>query len=669
MAIVESRPCPKCLENGHDKTGNHALVFEDGGVYCGKKSYHKDGEVYYKQGNGNYINDIINMPIDGNTKYTITTFKALEAAGKLNKPAVRAIALRCMSKRDRWEVGTQEEREELLAEIPPAKKYFDDLPVRNLVSRGIKGQIAREYDVHVGLDENGKVASHYYPIHSKETREWQGAQCRTLPKDFSKDHLGLTFGEVMLFGQKVSEEAVAAKRARYNKLLIVGGACDMMAAVQMLRSNDPEGKYFYHVWSPVHGEKAMQDIVANKEAIDQFKEIICGLDNDEVGRDTNLKISRLFRGKCKFLQYPSGTKDANQCLMEGRTEEFIAAWFSPIDRYAESKVMTVDDLYEDALKEVPMGLSWFAPLLNKLTLGIRLNMLMVLGAGSGVGKTEITKQLLFHLMENHGQKTGVIYLEEPPIKTLKSYASFYSNNKRLDLPKNDPTMPETYKASQDYTDDEARECIDKLRDLDMLHIVKHDGDKSVEAVMGYMDDMLARGIKYIVLDNLMGIDLPKGAGNKVDALDAVMKRLGDYKDENECFILLIAHLKQVDGDRVPHAYGGMGRQGDFKGTTNIVNWANYTLIAERNCFAEDEHAKRITLIRCLKDRDYGMETGSVVALYKDENTGRMIQYHDQSIKSVQDEGMVQRRQEKKGGGSFNYGSGYSKGEIDDNLPY
>lgn len=37
--IVKDSPCPQCRANGGDKTGNHLIHFEDGGVYCNRCGY------------------------------------------------------------------------------------------------------------------------------------------------------------------------------------------------------------------------------------------------------------------------------------------------------------------------------------------------------------------------------------------------------------------------------------------------------------------------------------------------------------------------------------------------------------------------------------------------------------------------------------------------------
>lgn len=627
MAIVNNHPCPKCQEVGRDSRGNHLLEFEDGGMYCPRSDLHSDGNTYYVKGSGSIIEELMKQEVTGSVKYSVKQFKALEKEGKFDNPSVRALALQGMKTKDRWEVATEKEREDMLGKLKYDMDYFNQLPVRNLVTRGIRGDVARRFDVHVGLDLEGKVSRHYYPVHNMDG-SWRGAKCRTLPKDFGYDVLGWTWGKTMMFGQVASYEDLKSKGGRKKRLLITGGECDAMAAWQMLTDADSTKSYVYHVWSPVHGEKAMDDIVNNKEAIDQFDEIIAGFDDDPVGRMYNVKLSRLFRGKVKFLVYPKGCKDANDCLIQGRASEFVDAWFNPVERMSESTVKTVDDLYDKALTTPEMGLNWFAPKLNAITIGIRLNMLFVIGAGSGVGKTAFTKQVCFDLMERYGKPVGVVYLEEPPIKTLRSYASYYSKgNKRFDLPPNDPEDPDSRIEERDYTEEEARECIDKLRELNLLHIVDTGGDKSIDAVMQAVDDLMALGINYIVIDNLTAITHPK-AGNKVDSIDETMKRIGTYKDENPCSIFLISHLKRVSetSGRTPHNYGGEVWETDFRGSGSIVMWANYVFSIERNCFASSEMDRRTTIIRCLKDRDFGMYTGKTVKLFGQKTDGRLVQF-------------------------------------------
>jgi twinkle protein len=39
LSIVGDEPCPQCVSNGHDKTGNHLINFEDGNKHCNRCGY------------------------------------------------------------------------------------------------------------------------------------------------------------------------------------------------------------------------------------------------------------------------------------------------------------------------------------------------------------------------------------------------------------------------------------------------------------------------------------------------------------------------------------------------------------------------------------------------------------------------------------------------------
>ncbi|WP_459594884.1 DnaB-like helicase C-terminal domain-containing protein, partial [Enterobacter hormaechei] len=67
------------------------------------------------------------------------------------------------------------------------------------------------------------------------------------------------------------------------------------------------------------------------------------------------------------------------------------------------------------------GLSWPWPELNKITLGIRKNQLFIIGAGSGVGKTEFLREVVKHLIEVHGESVGVISTEDPTVKVSRAF--------------------------------------------------------------------------------------------------------------------------------------------------------------------------------------------------------------------------------------------------------
>lgn len=621
MAILRNEQCPECRESGHDTTGNHLLVFDDGAKFCGHENYHKSGRKLYIAPDG--TDPVLDAKLDGNTRFTVEQFKALAAEGRLDNSTVRAITLKGMKNQDAYTVMNEAEKELVRADWLLDAAYFSALKTKNLISRHIKGQIAKFYDVKVGTDAKGEVTRHYYPRY--EAGEWVGAKCRTLPKDFRYGSLGRLWGSGELFGQNTLSDVLATGR-RLDTLLIVGGECDAMAAQQMLLESQDGTSWagkFFHVWSVMKGEKCLEEILQNKEAIGKFKKIIVAFDDDEVGNALNKDVARLFRGKVQKLVYPAGCKDANACLMKGKAKEFVDAWFNTVEVFGGGKLKRVSDISARAKVMPVMGLSWPWPDMNRLTFGIRPHTLYVFGAGTGVGKTESTKEIVYHLMQEHDEQVGVIYLEEQPYTTVRSFAGKLINKRIEDPPTNDRKDP-GYRELSDYKEEAANAAIDSLVDLDRLIVVDTGGSKDIDTVMALIEELLAMGVSYIVVDNLTAIELKSGT-NKVEAIDEAMKRMGTFKDEKPVTIFLLSHLTRPQQPRVPHEKGGEVFITDFRGAGSITFWANGVFGIERNTTAETEEEQRLTTYRCVKSRDNGVAGGKTVYATMNSRTGRLLQ--------------------------------------------
>lgn len=623
MAIINNIPCPACQKNGHDKSGNHLMIFDDGAGYCSRGHFHDGGKPYYQSPEGGI--EITELPINGTIKYTPSQFKELVKEGKISDPKLRAIALGGMRMADRWEVMNADEREEVRIEWQADCDWFGDLKVKNLVSRHIRGDIAKLYDVRVGHDAEGKVSRHYYPRY--EGGEFVGAKCRTLPKDFKFGHLGKLFGDQDLFGSHTMSN-VLDKGRRRDVLMITGGELDALAAQQMLMDaaqGDWKGKP-YHVWSINKGEACLQEIVANREHISQFKKIIWAFDGDDVGMKLNQQAARLFPGKSYILEYPAGCKDANKALMAGKSREFVDAWFNAksSEEMFGSQIKSIGALRDELKEAMPeTGLSWPWPKLNKITLGIRKHQLIIVGAGSGVGKTEFLREVAKHLIEEHGESVGIISTEDPFKKVSRAFIGKWID-KRIELPPtNDPTE-DGYREVFDYSKEEADAAIDYVADTGKFFVADLEGDYSMEKIEQTCLEFEAMGIQNIIIDNLTGIKLDERQfGGKVGALDECVKRIGTIKDRHAVTIFLVSHLTRVGGQRVSHEEGGDVILSDFRGSGAIGFWASYALGIERNTRAESLDERTTTYISCVKDRDQGIYTGTKVMLKGDMATGRL----------------------------------------------
>ena len=91
MAIIGNTQCPRCAENGHDKSSNHLMQFDDNGFYCNRSSFHTTGEPYYVAPNG--TNPILEGEINGRTKFSPEQFEELEREGKIRDEFTRQLPL------------------------------------------------------------------------------------------------------------------------------------------------------------------------------------------------------------------------------------------------------------------------------------------------------------------------------------------------------------------------------------------------------------------------------------------------------------------------------------------------------------------------------------------------------------------------------------------------
>ena len=630
MPIIRNEPCPACQENGHDKSGDHLIVFDDNARYCSRAHFHTSGQPLYIAPDGD--DPVLTARLDGTTKFTIDQYKALEAEGRISSDTVRAVVLGGMRQKEAWELMTPDEQSKLEGEWAMEMLLFSTLKVKNLISRHIKGQYAKLYDIRVGVDSSGDIVRHYYPIYINHNLV--GAKCRTLPKDFRSGRLGRTWGKTDLFGMQTCQQVMDTGR-RKDTLMVCGGELDAPAAQQMLVESQAGTKYantLFHVWSVTKGEACLDEILSNKGAINQFKRIIWAFDADEVGLQMSRKCARLFPEKSFIMKYPNGCKDANQCLMTGNAVGFVDGWWNPADPHEGSRVKSIAQIADELKAGAPaMGKSWPWPSLNKMTLGKRDHQLYVVGAGSGVGKTEVLREIVEHGMRNWDEKFGIISTEDPPIKVARSYIGKFIDKKIELPPTNDPEHAD-YRKLLDYTREMADDAIDRVAETNRMFIADLEGDYSITAVMEQVEEFYQRGIHNILIDNLTGITLPSGK-SKVEALDEAVKSMGVYKDTKPVSIFLVTHLSRPKDPRTPHEEGGEVRLSDFRGSGSIGFWASYAIAPERNTRAETEEERCVTYLAIVKDRDQGIFTGQKVIIVGNTDTGRLLEPRDHKPRS------------------------------------
>jgi twinkle protein len=473
--------------------------------------------------------------------------------------------------------------------------------INNLSSRRISKQACVKYEV-LSEVENGKDIVHYYP--HTINGETVSYMVRVLPKSFSQISIKDSLKGTEFFGQKQCGNG--------GKMIIVTeGQLDTLASFDMLKA---EGKS-YRVCSIINGaSSAVKCFKDNYEWINSFDNIFLVFDQDDPGKEAAEKVVTLFEpGKVKVVSISE--KDANDMLVAGKSKEFLQAIFNAKAGKIEG-IVSVDDIFEEAIKPPEVGKSYPWKTLNDVTFGYRTKELIGIGAGSGCGKTELMKELINNTIHNHNEVAGVIFLEEPVTKTLKVLAG-KKLNKRFHIPS---------EHGGDWTIDELTTGINELKGK--VYLYNHFGAKNWESIEGKIRYMVnALGIKDIYLDHLTALVAQED--NEYKALNKIMEELASLVQELDCTIFYVSHLRK--NTSTPHEEGGHVSADQFKGSGAIVYWSNFLFGLERNQIAEDVDERNTTTFRVLKDRNTGLATGVTFKLRYDHSTGRWDEFNPEEF--------------------------------------
>ncbi|WP_304274683.1 toprim domain-containing protein [Caulobacter segnis] len=411
-----------------------------------------------------------------------------------------------------------------------------------------------------------------------------------------------------LYGQNLWRDA--------GKMVVVTeGELDALAVSQVQNNKWPV------VSIPNGAGGAAKDLAKQVAWLERFEKIVLCFDMDEPGRQAVEACTKLFTpGKVYDARLP--LKDACDMVKAHRSAELVdALWGSKQMR--PDGIKTVADLRAKALEPTKWGLPWPWRTLTERTYGIQRHYLYSWGAGVGSGKTTTQKQLMLtamrpDLLEPHdglvdhlGQplvipaprKVGTILFEENPAKTLRSLAGMVIG-KRLNKP------------DVQYTEAELNEAIDSLDGLffplDMFGAKDWD---TVKANVLYL--ILAEGVLDIFIDPLTA--LVANAEDERRALDEIMAELSGIVEAHGATIHLVSHLTTPQG--TAHEEGGRVLEKHFTGSRAIARWSHAMIGLERN--KQDPDAP--TVVRGLKDREFGEAVGPLLGLTFDRITGRMVE--------------------------------------------
>lgn len=455
----------------------------------------------------------------------------------------------------------------------------------DLHKRGIREDTCRLFGYQVG-QYKGKTV-HIAPYHSA-SGEVVAQKIRTPGKEFSilgnlKESTGF-FGSRLFGGGK--------------KIVVTEGEIDCMSVSQVQNNKWPV------ISVPNGAQGAAKAIKSNLEYFDPFEEVILMFDMDEPGQKAAKECAALFPvGKCKIASL--SMKDPNELLMAGKPDQIVnAIWQAK--GYRPDGLVGIADLMDELNKDIEQGLPWFLETLTKLTFGRRYGEIYGLGAGTGIGKTDVFTQQIAYDIDTLGERVGLVFLEQQPTETVTRVAGKLAG-KRFHVP------------DGSWTKEERNEWVRKLDGRITLYDNFGETEWSVVAAkVRYM--AVSEGIKLFYVDHLTAM---ADCADERGSLEQIMKEMASLAKELKVIIHFISHLSTPEGKS--HEEGGHVSMRHFKGARAIGFWTHFAFGLERNQQAEDVRERETTTLRVLKDRYTGQSTGSLIYLGYDVSTGRLYE--------------------------------------------
>ena len=478
------------------------------------------------------------------------------------------------------------------------KDYMNESNYAEIIDRNISEQTCKKFGVTVKMDNMGTIINHYYPYHDTQGAKIATKTRYTKLKEFSIQGNTKNSG---LFGQHLFSK---------NKYVIITeGELDALSAYQMM----VKGTYHTPVVSIKNGiSSAVKDIKTSLEWLENnFDNVIVNFDNDEHGLDGAMKVAELFSpGKCKIMHLPEGFKDASDCLTKNKIQIYNKTfWDAKV--FAPDGIINANTLLDDVLKPITKSFVQY-PFegLNKITYGLRPSELVTFTAGSGLGKTQVMREVVHHIIKSTEDNIGLLMLEETPVITSKGLMSVEANQ-RLHLP------------DVHVSKEEMKTYFDATVGTGRVFMFDHFGSNSIDNIVSRVR-FLAKGLdcKYIVIDHISIIVSDQQHGDERRALDEIMTRLRTLVQETGVSMIVVSHLRRPEGKG--HEEGAATSLSQLRGSASIGQLSDMVIGLERDAQNEDPEIRNTTRIRVLKNRFSGI-TGPCCDLRYDVDTGRLTE--------------------------------------------
>ena len=477
--------------------------------------------------------------------------------------------------------------------------------VKELAIRKIDIKTCEIYDYKWNEEKQVQIAN-YRNINGKIIAQ----KTRNKNKDFRWTG---TPKEATLFGSHLFQSGG-------NKIIITEGEIDTLSISKIFKNKVPV------VSIPNGAGNAVRDIKLNFDYVNSFNEIIIAFDNDEAGQSVVEEVSNLFKpGKVKIVRYSEDFKDANDYLKENKETLLLQAIYNAEVLRPDSIISGCDISLEDLLTPMEGGVEFPYKKLNEMTMGIRENELMLITAGSGIGKSTLAREIAYDFVVNKNKKVSMIFLEEQYKKTAQSLVCIDNNVPLKDFRRNPLSV---------LTKIEIEKSKEKLFNNN-LNFYNHFGSIDSENLINKIRFMrTVLGTEVVFLDHISIVVSGNRLSDERKELDIIMTSLKSLCEETGLIIIAIVHLKRKSGGDFNE--GGSVSLTDLRGSASLEQLSDQIIALERNQQADGEEKNKLN-IRVLKCRETG-DTGLADELKYNKDTGRIeVDNHYQKELSYEEE--------------------------------
>lgn len=388
-----------------------------------------------------------------------------------------------------------------------------------------------------------------------------------------------------------------------KNIVVTEGEIDCLTVYQVMGSKWPV------VSIPNGAQSAAKAVKNNLMFLEGYDRVVFMFDMDEPGRDASIEVAKLLSpGKAFIADLPA--KDPNELLVENRGQAIIQAFWEA-KPYRPDGIVDASTLFDKLLQmdQQPSYPSPF-PSINQLTGGFRKRELVVLTAGTGVGKSTMIREFAYDLLMNQGLTVGMLMLEESPERTMQGLLGLHLN-KPVHLGLNDVDVSEY------------RQAFDEVTKGNRLHLYDSFGSMDIDVILDKMRYLVVGlGCDFIIFDHL-SIAVSGIETNDEQKLTSILvTKLQSFVQETGCGIITICHLKRLAADK-GHEDGADISLSHLRGSGAIAQLANIVLAFQKpKKYPHSNFIKAVVLKNRYNGRK-GLCGGTETCLQYNHDTGRM----------------------------------------------